>query len=54
MNNRGCILVTLGRIEEAKASFRACLRFNPEHEGAAASLVSLEAGMIFKPQKPKV
>jgi tetratricopeptide (TPR) repeat protein len=54
LNNRGCILVVLGRIEEAKASFRECLRFNPSHSGAAASLSSLEAGMTFVPEKPSI
>lgn len=54
LNNRGCILVTLGRLEEAKASFRECLRFNPNHSGAAASLVSLEAGLSWLPQKPRI
>jgi tetratricopeptide (TPR) repeat protein len=54
LNNRGCILVTLGRLDEAKASFRECLRFNPSHSGAAASLAALEAGMSFVPAKPPI
>jgi tetratricopeptide (TPR) repeat protein len=54
LNNRGCILVVLGRLEEAKASFRDCLRFNPDHPGAAASLASLEAGITWVPKKPRI
>jgi tetratricopeptide (TPR) repeat protein len=54
LNNRGCVLVALGRLEEAKASFRECLRFDPGHSGAAASLASLEAGMSFVPAKPGI
>ena len=54
LNNRGCILVTLGRPEEAKASFRDCLRFNPNHEGATASLAALEAGVGWVPKKPRI
>jgi len=54
LNNRGCLLVQLGRIEEAKESFQQCLRFNPSHSGAAASLASLEAGIRFTPLPPKI
>ena len=54
LNNRGCILITLGRIAEAKASFRECLIFNSAHTGAAASLSSLEAGKVFVPSKPRL
>ncbi len=54
LNNRGCSLVKLGRLEEAKSSFRQCLRFNPGHAGAAASLQALEAGIPFVPQKPRI
>ncbi len=54
LNNRGCVLVALGRLDEAQASFRGCLHFNPEHAGAAASLASLEAGIRFVPQKPRI
>jgi protein O-mannosyl-transferase len=53
-NNRGCALVELGRIPEAKESFRQCIRFDPGHSGAASSLQSLEAGIIFVPQKPRI
>lgn len=54
LNNRGCILVQLGRLEEAKASFRDCLRFDPGHAAAAASLQCLENGIPFEPHKPKI
>ena len=54
LNNRGCALLTLGRLAEAKASFRDCLVFNPSHTGAAASLASLEAGINFVPKKPRL
>ncbi len=54
LNNRGCSLVKLGRLEEAKASFRQCLRFNPAHAGAAASLQALEAGIPFVPKAPRI
>jgi len=51
LNNRGNILVAFGRIAEAKDSYRRCLRFDPTHKGAAASLAALEAGLIFTPQR---
>ena len=54
LNNRANVLVALGRLDEAKESFRRCLQFNPAHGGAAASLSSLEAGMIWVPQKPRI
>jgi len=54
LNNRGCILITLGRLDEAKSSFRRCLQFNPTHRGAAASLSGLEAGLVLVPQKPSL
>ena len=52
LNNRGGTLVKLGRLEDAKASYRECLRFDPNYAGAAASLRALEAGILFVPQKP--
>jgi protein O-mannosyl-transferase len=52
LNNRGGALVALGRLEDAKASYRECLRFDPYHPGAAASLRALEAGILFVPKKP--
>jgi tetratricopeptide (TPR) repeat protein len=54
LNNRGNILVKLGRIPGAEASFRECLRFAPNHSGAAASLQALESGHIYVPQKPPI
>jgi tetratricopeptide (TPR) repeat protein len=54
LNNRGNTLVKLGRIAEAEASFRDCLRFAPNHAGAAASLQALETGHIYVPQKPPI
>ena len=54
LNNRGCALVTLGQIEAAKASFRACLNFDSGHRGAASSLASLEAGILWEPKKPRL
>jgi hypothetical protein len=54
LNNRANALVRLGRLEEAKASFRECLRFDPNHAGAADSLRALEAGITFVPQRPKI
>ena len=53
-NNRGNILVSFGRIAEAKDSYRRCLRFDPNHKGAAASLAALEAGLSFTPQRRKL
>ncbi len=54
LNNRGNTLVSLGRIEEAKDSYRRCLRFDPTHKGAAASLSALEAGSLFTPQRRRL
>lgn len=54
LNNRGGALIKLDRLEEAKASYRACLRFAPDHLGAAASLQSLNAGIQVVPQKPRL
>lgn len=51
LNNRGNILVSLGRISEAADSYRRCLRFDPAHKGAATSLAALEAGQRFTPQR---
>jgi len=53
-NNRGCALVELGRLPEAIESFSQCLRFNPGHAGAAASLAALAQGVTFKPGKPRI
>lgn len=52
LNNRGCALIILGRLDEAKTSLRQCLVFNPAHGGAAATLSALEAGLPVIPKKP--
>jgi hypothetical protein len=53
-NNRGNVLVSLGRLEEAKESYRQALRFDPGHRGAAASLLALEQGIVFTPGRRKL
>jgi tetratricopeptide (TPR) repeat protein len=53
-NNRGNVLVSLGRLEEAKASYREALRFDPGHQGAAASLLALEQGITFTPERRRM
>jgi tetratricopeptide (TPR) repeat protein len=53
-NNRGNVLVALGRLEEAKESYARAVRFDPGHRGAAASLQALEAGIPFVPQRKKL
>ena len=54
LNNRGGTLLRLGRVEEAKESYREAVRFDPGHRAAAASLHALEAGIPFTPQRPPV
>jgi tetratricopeptide (TPR) repeat protein len=52
-HNRGNSLVRLGRRAEAMESYRACLRFDPGHLGAAFNLAELEAGRpLNPPRKP--
>lgn len=53
-NNRGNVLVSLGRLEEAKESYRQALRFDPGHSGAAASLLALEQGLVFTPSRRRL
>ena len=53
-NNRGNALVALGRLDEAKESYRQAVRFDPGHSGAAASLSALELGIPFRPQRRKL
>lgn len=53
-HNRGNALARLGRREEAAESFRACLRFDPGHAGAAANLRTLEAGLPLAPARRKL
>jgi tetratricopeptide (TPR) repeat protein len=52
-HNRGNALARLGRREEAMASYRQCLRFDPGHAGALSNLMELQAGhSINPPRKP--
>jgi tetratricopeptide (TPR) repeat protein len=53
-NNRGNALIGLGRLEEAKESYRQAVRFDPGHKGAAASLQALELGIRFEPKRKKL
>jgi tetratricopeptide (TPR) repeat protein len=50
-HNRGNALARLGRREEAMASYRQCLRFDPGHMGAAANLMQLQAGLPLNPPR---
>ena len=49
--NRGNSLVRLGRREEAMASYRQCLRFDPEDFAAAYNLGKLQAGLTVNPPR---
>ena len=49
--NRGNALARLGRREEAMASYRECLRFDPGNFGAASNLGKLEAGLPVNPPR---
>jgi tetratricopeptide (TPR) repeat protein len=49
--NRGNSDARLGRADEAMASYRKCLQFNPKHLGAAANLKALEAGLPVNPPR---
>jgi uncharacterized membrane protein len=53
-HNRGNALARLGRREEAMASYRACLRFDPGHGGAAFNLRQLEAGLPVNPPRKRL
>jgi len=53
-HNRGNALARLGRREEAMASYRACLRFDPGHAGAAANLRALQAGLPLNPPRRRL
>lgn len=50
-HNRGNSFARLGRREEAMASYRQCLRFDPNHAGAAANLMQLQAGLPLNPPR---
>jgi uncharacterized membrane protein len=53
-HNRGNALARLGRREEAMASYRACLRFDPGHAGAAFNLGQLQAGLPVNPPRKRL
>lgn len=53
-HNRGNALARLGRREEAMESYRACLRFDPGHAGAAANLMQLQAGLPLSPPRKRL
>ena len=50
-HNRGNALARLGRRSEAMDSYRQCLRFDPNHAGAAANLMQLQAGLPLNPPR---
>jgi protein O-mannosyl-transferase len=50
-HNRGNAFARLGRREEAMASYRQCLRFDPNHAGAASNLMQLQAGLPLNPPR---
>ena len=49
--NRGNALARLGRREEAMASYRQCLRFDPGDFAATSNLGKLEAGLPVNPPR---
>jgi tetratricopeptide (TPR) repeat protein len=51
--NRGNALARLGRREEAMASYRECLRFDPENFAAATNLRQLQAGFAINPPRAR-
>jgi protein O-mannosyl-transferase len=53
-HNRGNSFARLGKRDEAMASYRQCLRFDPNHTGAAANLMRLEAGLPVNPPRQKL
>jgi tetratricopeptide (TPR) repeat protein len=53
-HNRANALVRLGRRDEAIASYRNCLRFDPGHAGAAHNLNQLLAGLPLYPARKKL
>lgn len=50
-HNRGNSYARLGMRQQAMASYRQCLRFDPNHSGAAANLMQLEAGLPVNPPR---
>ena len=53
-HNRGNALARLGRRDEAMASYRQCLRFDPGHTGAAFNLMQLQAGLPLNPPRTRM
>jgi hypothetical protein len=53
-HNRGNALARLGKRDEAMASYRQCLRFDPHHAGAAANLAQLQAGLPLNPPRQRL
>src|SRR5579862_8429852 len=51
--NRGNSLARLGRRDEAMASYRQCLRFDPTDFAAASNLQQLQAGLQINPPRAK-
>ncbi len=51
--NRGNALARLGRRDEAMASYRQCLRFDPTDFAAASNLQQLQAGLQINPPRAK-
>jgi len=49
--NRGNALARLGRRDEAMASYRECLRFDPGDFAAASNLRKLQAGLLVNPPR---
>ena len=49
--NRGNSLARLARRDEAMASYRACLRFDPRDFAAAFNLSQLQAGIPVNPPR---
>jgi tetratricopeptide (TPR) repeat protein len=52
--NRGNSFARLGRRDEAMASYRACLRFDPGNFTAASNLAQLQAGIAINPPRAKL
>ena len=49
--NRGNALARLGRRDEAMASYRQCLRFDPSDFAATSNLSKLQAGLPVNPPR---
>ncbi len=53
-HNRGNAQARLGKTAEAMESYRAALRFDPGHRGAAENLWRLESGLAVKPPRRRL